>query len=146
VAFDPPSLLDVSHLVVFLGGTAVGAAGKYLADRFTDQRREQEAARKERRRFKELQTLMPDLFREMAKDLRNDADGLTREFVLLSSRVTAFDGRGKPRFAYFETEHPQQRSQIDLLRTEGYLEDATIQDIPIFRMSEHFVRLLKERA
>jgi len=109
-------------------------------------RPEREAARELLRRFKELQALMPNLFREVAKDLRDDADGSTREFVLLSSRATVFDGRGKPRFTYFETEHPNLRGRVDMLRDAGYLDDATIQDTPIYKMREHFVRLLKAHA
>jgi hypothetical protein len=146
LAFDPSSLLDVSYLDTFLGGAALGATGKYLADLFTDRRREQEATRKELRQFKDLQARMPDLFKAMAESLRSDAVGWPREFMILPNPGVTFGGLSKPRVRYNESEHPNLRSCFDLLRTAGYFEDATIQDIPIFKMREHFVPLLKERA
>src|SRR6266404_3583684 len=129
--FDPSSLLDVSYLVTFLGGAALGATGKHLADLFTDRRREQESARAQLRNFKDLHARMPDLLKAMAESLRNDADGWTREFMVLPNPGITFGGLSKPRFRYNESEYPNLRNQIDLLRTEGYLEDATIQSTPI---------------
>lgn len=140
--FDPSSLLDISHLVTFLGGAAVGGTGKYLADRFTDQRRRQEGAQSVQRRFKELNAIMPELLNEMANDLRGDTTGSIREFVLCPNRRTMFNS-SKPRFTYFETEHPSLQNNIDLLNAEGWLDDVTVGNAPIFRMTEQFVILLK---
>jgi hypothetical protein len=47
----PFDLLDAKLAATFLGGAAVGAAGKYLADKFTDQRHKMEEEQSERRKF-----------------------------------------------------------------------------------------------
>ena len=51
----------VTWLFGFLTGTITGAAGKYLADKYTDQRKEKEASAKLRGKFRSVQALMPDL-------------------------------------------------------------------------------------
>jgi len=50
-----------------------------------DQRRKEEETRETLRRFEELRALMPNVFQEMAKDLRGDASGTVREFAVVLS-------------------------------------------------------------
>lgn len=141
--FDPASLFDVSHLATFLGGAAVGGAGQYLADRFTDQRREQRKTSDEKKRFVNLHDLMPQLFHEMVKDLKVDQTATIREFVVCPNKNVTFNS-SKPRFIYFESEHPSLRNQVTLLAEAGYVQDVTVGSAPIFRMREEFVLLLRE--
>ena len=143
--FEPSSLLDVSHLVTFVGGALVGGAGQYLADKFTDQRRNQESKSVAARQFDELKGAMPRLFAEMLKDVSDDKAQSVREFVVMPNRRIGFNG-DKPRFSYFEDEHPGLRNQVDRLHFAGYLDDVTVGNAPIYRMHEHFITLLKERA
>jgi len=141
--FDPASLLDVSYLATFLGGAAVGSAGQYLADRFTDQRREQKKVSDEKKRFANLNGLMPLLFQEMASDLKMDQSATIREFVVLATKGISFNS-SKPRFAYFVSEHPNLKNQVSLLSEAGYVQDVTVGNAPIFRMRDDFVLLLRE--
>jgi hypothetical protein len=128
--------------------TAIGTIGLAGVTVGLATRAEWAARREQIRRFKELQALMPNLFRQMATHLRSVDDKSTREIVTLRSQTGIFDFGGKRRFAYSEEDYPNLRNQIDMLRDAGYLEDIKINDdsVSIYRMREPFVRLLKERA
>ena len=109
MSLDLSTLLDPNLALAFLGGTAVGAAGKYLADKFTDQRHKKEEQDSERRNFADLKKMMPKLRAEMKEDLiRNEVLHL-REVVILANRGLMFN-YGQPRLEYFETEHPSVRN------------------------------------
>lgn len=142
--FNLAYLFDVSHLATFVGGAAVGSAGQYLADRFTDQRREQKKVSDEKKRFAKLNGLMPQLFEEMAKDLRDDQSATIREFVVSANRNISFNG-SKPRFMYFESDHRSLKNQVSLLADAGYVQDVSVGNAPIFRMRENFVLLLRKQ-
>lgn len=142
MAFDLISLLDVSHLVTFLGGTLVGCAGQYFADRFTDQRRKQEARSETQKQFNEIKISMPKILLEMVDDIKNDKTQSIREFVILPNKRVNFNS-DKLRFAYYEDAHPNVRIQTDRLVALGFLIDVTVGNAPIYRMSENFISLLK---
>ena len=132
----------VSLLSAFLLGVASGAAGKYFADKYTDQRKDKEARKKIRKKFDSLRKVMPNLLDEMKTDLLGDKTGLVREFVLLPSSGVAFNG-SKPRFHYYEDAHNDLRNKISLLLDDGYVVDVSTTGTPIFRMSEQFANLLR---
>lgn len=142
MAFDPSSLFDVSHLATFLGGAAIGSAGQYLADRFTDQRRAQQATSENKKRFSGLNEIMGVLLNEMAEDLKNDKSSAIREFVILANERIMFNS-SVPRFAYFESKHPNVKNQVALLAEAGYVQDVTVGNAPIFKMREEFVAMLR---
>lgn len=142
---DISSILDTSHLITFLGGAAIGCAGQYLADRFTDQRRKQENISEIESIFTSLKLDMEKLFAEMAEDLRGDDSRSIREFVISPNRRVTFNG-DKPRFIYYEDEHPYLKPQADRLESAGYIIDVTPSNAPIFRMNEIFVELLRKNA
>ncbi|RTL51149.1 MAG: hypothetical protein EKK46_12655 [Rhodocyclaceae bacterium] len=137
-AMDISTLFDPSHLATFLGGTAVGAAGKYLADLFTDQRKKKEGIRADRLKFDRLKSLMPTLLDEMKKDLLENKESHMREFVVLRSEVTFFNS-SKPRFVYFETNHPAAQNQADTLLSEGHVDVVQLEGPRIYRFKEAFV-------
>jgi hypothetical protein len=100
-----------SHSLAFLLGAATGAAGQYLADKYTDQRRRQEARSAVDTRWSKIQTAMPALIQEMKKDLSENS--LVREFIVLpNNRVPFGVGKLQPRFRYYEDEHPNLRGQL----------------------------------
>lgn len=141
MAFDPASLFDVSHLATFLGGTIVGAAGSYMADRFTDRRRKKEAISEAKQRFLAIQNLIPDLIAEIKADLGEPEKQLIREFVCLSNNRIIFN-HDRPRFQYYETDHPDLTNKIQFLVDEGYVRDVSTTSHPIYRMSDEFVAFL----
>lgn len=136
-------MLDVSHLITFLAGTAAGAAGTYMADRFTDQRRKQSAFREARKSYETIRAKMPELIQEMKLDLSNPEFQTFREFVILPTERTTFN-HDKGRFEYYESAHPNAKTQVALLESVGYVQDISKTNWPIYRMSEAFVNLLTE--
>ena len=131
----------ISGLVGFLVGTATGAAGKYFADKYTDQRKEKEAAARLRRQFLEMKALMPDLIAELKADLGRADSSLIREFVILSNERAIFNS-AMPRFAYYEERIPQLRNKAALLLAADFVADVSATDTPIFRMDDSFVRMV----
>jgi hypothetical protein len=130
-----------THLVTFLAGIAAGAGGKYFADKFTDERHEKEAGRAERKQFADLESLMPDLFKEMREDIGGDATKLVREFVVLPSEGVVFNS-SKKRFAYFERHHPELLHKLEKLHEAGFIRDVSVGTAPIYRWEDSFVSLL----
>jgi hypothetical protein len=121
----------ISGLVGFLVGTATGAAGKYFADKYTDQRKEKEAAARLRRQF----------LAELKADLGRADSSLIREFVILSNERAIFNS-AMPRFAYYEERIPQLRNKAALLLAADFVADVSATDTPIFRMDDSFVRMV----
>lgn len=142
---DISSIFSVSHLLTFLGGALVGCAGQYLADRFTDQRRRKEHRSETEIAFLAIKADMKELIAEMANDLKGDESRSVREFVIAPNNRVSFNGN-KPRFMYYEDEHPHLRLQVDRLEDAGYVDDITLGNAPIFRMREHFVSLVRDNA
>ncbi len=88
---------------------------------------------------------MPKLFAEMAQDLKGDGSRSVREFVIAPNNRVMFNGN-KPRFMYYEDEHPNLRVQVDRLEAVDYVDDVTPGNAPIFRMREAFVQMLRDNA
>ena len=135
--------LGVSHLVAFLVGALTGAAGQYLGDKYSDRRREKEAARRTLKSFRQIAAKMPALLREMRDDLLNDSTDTVREFFVLPNKRVSLGGSTKRRFTYFESEHEGLREKLDLLEQEGFIVDVTPNNTPLYRMNEHFVSFLR---
>ncbi len=92
--------------------------------------------------FLEAERLMPNLIAEMRADVRGDNTRLIREFVPLSNRSVIF-GHTKPRFVYYETEHPDLQLQLDWLEEMGVIVDVTPKNAPIYRMTTEFADWLR---
>lgn len=131
----------ISTLVGFLFGTATGAAGKYFADKYTDQRKEKETTSSERRSFDGLTKRMPDLIAEMKLDLVSDGNSLVREFVVLPNERVIFNS-SEPRFVYYENVVSDLRLKAGLLVDAGFAREVSPNQTPIFRLSERFVQLV----
>lgn len=91
--------------------------------------------------FLRLSSKMPALIEEMAADLHRDEELLIREFVVLPNRQVGF-GHRRPRFEYYETNHPTAKNAVRLLEAYGFVVDVTPRDYPIFQMTEQFVDLV----
>lgn len=130
----------VTHCVAFLVGTLTGAAGKYLADRYTDRRRRKETESESMRRFRRIQKQMPELIAEMKRDLSHPEHRLVREFFLSSRRWT-LASRGRS-FIYYQEDHSDLQNKVHILENVGYVVDVTPGDAPKYRMTEEFVGLI----
>ena len=140
---DPFSLFDMT--LAFLTGTAVGAAGKYMADLYTDQRHKKEAIVAERQGFLRMKKQMPSLLGEMKENLFRNQSLHLREFVILSSPGVTFI-HDRPRMQFFESEHPSARNQVTILLNEGHVEIVNDGQCPIYRVNEAFVSQIQNDA
>ena len=131
----------ISMLVGFLFGTATGAAGKYFADKYTDQRKAKETTSSERRSFGSLTKRMPDLIATMKLDLMSDGNSLVREFVVLPNERVIFNS-SEPRFIYYEDAVSDLRLKAGLLVDARFATRVSLHETPMFRLSERFVQLV----
>jgi hypothetical protein len=131
----------ISMLVGFLFGTATGAAGKYFADKYTDQRKQKEATSSEGRSFNSVAKRMPDLIAAIKIDLEADGNSLVREFLILPNQ-SAILNSSETRFVYFENAIVALRLKAGLLVDAKFVTAASLNGIPMFRMSERFVQLV----
>jgi hypothetical protein len=132
----------MSTIAGFLVGTATGAAGKYFADKYTDQRRKGEWDTQAINSFKNIKKQMPELIAEFKADLSKKDNQLIREFFVLPNKNVCLGGSEKLRLIYYEDEHKSLRSKIDILENHGFLTDVTLSNAPIYRMNEDFVSLI----
>jgi hypothetical protein len=109
----------MSSVIGFLVGTVTGAAGKYFADKFTDQRRGNESAKQLKRVFLNIKKQMPELIAEFKTDLAGSK--LTREFFVLPNKEVCSGGSQKHRFVYYEEEHKDLRCKMICSRARGFL-------------------------
>lgn len=130
-------------LFAFLAGIATETARSYFGDMLTDRRRDNEAKSKEKEKFRDVVGQMPDLIDEIKKDLNNPEQSLIREFFL-SKKAYSINTGDTPRFIYYSDDHPGLQSKVHILENQGYVRDITPGNAPMYRMTEDFVRLLKE--
>lgn len=95
--------------------------------------------------FAEIAEQMPELLAEMKRDLQTEEGKFVREFFVLE-RSHCLGGSEKPRFIYYEDDHPNLRGKLDILENHGYVIDVTPKNAPIYRMTEEFVRQILASA
>ncbi len=129
----------ISHLITFVLGAFTGAAGKYLADKYTDKRRSKEKETGKRKIFLNLAEKMPDVIKEMQEDLSKPECMVIREFYLLPNDRVLFNSGGERCLFYYEDQHENLTHKIKLLENNGFVEDVTHTNTPKYRMTEEFV-------
>jgi hypothetical protein len=136
--------MDTFSLVVgFLVGTATGAAGNYMADRFTDVRREKKQIKESDRLWREVETRFPEAIDEMRDDFSYPENRDTRAFFVKSSK-TSIGFLEEPCFEYHTDKLPNVQPAVLFLERQGFISDITPGNCPMYRMHEHLVdRLLK---
>jgi hypothetical protein len=132
---------DVStHSIAFLAGAFTGAAGKYLADKFTDQRHRQESRAAAEATFQRVQRAMPALIADIKADLA--VHPYVRELAVLPTETTGYNSDHTV-FCYSDEQHPNIVGHVVLLEAAGFVEDHSTPTNPVFRMSEDFVERTK---
>lgn len=91
--------------------------------------------------FTDIAEQMPELITEMQTDLQREECKFVREFAILGKKSYSFNST-KPRLVYYEEDYSNLRGMIDTLENRGYVVDVTPGNVPIYRMTEEFVRLV----
>ncbi len=131
----------VSVIIGFLVGTATGAAGTYFADKFTDQRREKQAARSEADLWRDLEGRFPAVIAEMRADFTPQENRHVRAFFVKSSR-SMLGGTSEPSFEYHTDKHPDLQAAVQKLVAHGFITDITPGSCPMYRIHEKLVDAL----
>jgi TIR domain len=97
---------------------------------------------KDEKKLDELKKIMPELLTEIKSDIEGDDSQVVREFVLLPNDRVIFNSK-KKRFIYFEDTHSDLQNKIDLLEDDGFVEDVSPSETPVYRFSELFINLLR---
>jgi hypothetical protein len=86
-----------------------------------------------------------ELANEMRSALESPEGKLVREFFVLPNHRVTLGGSSKPRFIFYEDDHPIIMSQLDLLEEHGLVKDVTPvgNNVKIYRMSEKLVAQLR---
>jgi len=124
----------------FLAGILLRAPAKYIADKYTDRRREKEAKQRTERAFLDVMKKCPNLIGEMKADLLRSPH--VREFSAIKSGTMMGDPR-MPRFVYKSNSYPNKAQMLENL---GFIVDVTPGNVPMYRMTEEFVELVMEYA
>jgi hypothetical protein len=129
-------------LMAYFAGIATETLRSYFGDMLTDRRRDCEAKAREAERFQNAVSQMPDLISEMKKDLYNPELRPIREFFVAKKAWTINFGE-EPRFIYYEEDHAGLRGKAKVLDNFGYVIEVRPGTLPIYRMTEDFVKLIK---
>lgn len=134
--------LATNPLITFIVGVGTGAAGKYLADKYTERRRAKELNAALRQMFQDAASMMPELIKDMQEDLGKPENRVAREFVILPNKRVSFSSSGKKCVCYFEDEHQDLMNKVKLLENCGFIYNTTETRTPKYGMTEEFVNCL----
>ena len=79
----------LSLSIAFLLGAFTGAAGNYLADKFTDARREKKEAAALKRLWRDIEAKFPEIINEMRSDILSTQGKGVRAFFLKKAILTS---------------------------------------------------------
>lgn len=128
-------------LVGFLAGGLTGAMGNYIADKYTDQRREKKATKEAKKIWDRTVRLFPAIIAEMKVDVCTPQFANVREFYVKTSGSTVHSLVAH--LEYHTDVHANLITAVAHLVDAGYIDDITPGNCPKFRMRLPFIDLLK---
>lgn len=128
--------MDILSLAVaFLVGAATGALGNYIADKYTDARREQKAFKERMQPWQDIEARFPEITAEIRADFSSTEGRAVRAFfVKESNTLIAFTS--EPSFEYHTDNHLNLRATVLLLAHHGFVSDMTLGNTPMYRVHE----------
>lgn len=131
--------MDTLSLAVgFLVGAATGAAGSYMADKFTDARRQKARIKAQQRLWKDIEARFPSVIAEMRDDFSSHEGRNVRSFFVKES-TTMIGFLSEPCFEYHTDKHPDLRAAVHCLEQHGFISDITPGSCPKYRVHEHLI-------
>nr|ABV54362.1 hypothetical protein [Stutzerimonas stutzeri] len=132
----------LSLSIAFLLGAFTGAAGNYLADKFTDARREKKEAAALKRLWRDIEAKFPEIINEMRSDILSTQGKGVRAFFLKESNTHIALTSG-PSFEYHTDKHPELGAAVLYLAQHGFVQDITPGKTPMYRINEKLVDFLR---
>lgn len=134
--------MDILSLIIgFIGGTATGAAGNYLADKFTDVRRDKKSVKNQEKIWRDLERRFPVIISEMRVDFSTPTGKNVRAFFIKESD-TIMGFLSEPCFEYHTDKHPDLRAAVLYLLQNDFISDITPGSTPMYRVHEKLVDAL----
>jgi hypothetical protein len=131
--------MDILSLGIgFITGVAATIAGNYLADRFTDARRDKKLRREQTKLWHDIERRFPAVIAEMREDFSQSDRRHVRSFFVKASNTT-IGFTSEPCFEYHTDKHPELTAAVTHLAKHGFISDITPGNCPMYRMHEHFV-------
>lgn len=128
----------LSLSIAFLSGAFTGAAGSYLADKFTDSRRDKQKRAAEVRLWKDTEAKFPTVIADMREAfLSEDGKGIRAFFV--KSRHTTIAFISEPCFEFHPEEHRDIQAAVLHLAKLGFITDISPGNTPMYRVHEVLV-------
>ncbi len=138
--------MEIMSLVVgFIVGTATGATGSYIADRFTDKRRKNQLINEGKDQWEQIERRFPAVISEMRADFSTPDGRNVRAFFVKESN-TIMGGTSEPCFEYHIDKHLDLRPAILVLLQHGFISDITPGNTPMYRVHEQLVDRLLGRG
>jgi len=131
--------MDILALVTaFVVGTATGAIGTYLADKYTDIRRGKQSAKQQKKLWEDIERRFPAVISEMRTDFSTPTGRNVRAFFVKKSG-TIMGFVSEPCFEYHTDKHPDLRPAILCLVQHGFISDITPGNTLMYRVHEKLV-------
>ncbi|GEM_PF-637019 len=131
--------MDILSLAVgFVVGALTGAAGNYLADKYTDVRRDKKAAAKQTDLWRDIERRFPAVIAEMREALSDEDSRNVRAFFVKDSR-TMIGFLSEPCFEFHTDKHPDLQAAVLHLERFGFISDITRGNCPMYRVHEELV-------
>lgn len=129
----------LSHIIVGVIAFVAGLFSNYFASRWADKSKKRSVKKEREKIFQDLEKKMPELINEIRKDFETDSD--CRVFHLLPSKSVVFN-TSKPSFFYFEDEHNNLDSKINMLLDSDFIFDITETNTPKYQFTEELIKLI----
>lgn len=125
-------------LTGFIVGVGTGALGTYLADKYTDIRRERHLATQEAKLWKDIERRFPAVIAEMRSDF-STPDGRNVRAFFVKTSTSIMGGCSEPSFEYHTDKHPDLRPAMLVLTEHGFIQDITPGSTPMYRVREKLI-------
>ena len=128
----------LSLLVGFVVGAFTGAAGNYLADKYTDVRRDKKLAKEQAKLWQDIETRFPAVIADMRQAFTSsDGKNIRAFFVKDSGTMIGF--LSEPCFEFHTDEHPDLHAAVLHLSRHDFITDITPGNCPMYRVHEKLI-------
>lgn len=131
----------LSLLVGFLVGAFTGAAGNYLADKYTDVRHDKKLANEQAKLWQDIETRFPAVIADMRQAFTS-SDGKNIRAFLVKDSGQMIGFLSEPCFEFHTDEHPDLHAAVLHLSRHDFITDITPGNCPMYRVHEKLIERL----